>query len=141
MGYDVIYFPHYYLLEDTKEHIKLIEKINEYLEDSEHEHVLIGHSFGGIIAYSLSEKAYAKINKIITIGAPHRVPFNWFLEILAQLPYKKKVNVKDQFSFGLFFDKTVPFLFTKHKSSKSHKVIFAKHNYILGDSSFLKKVL
>ena len=134
-------FPLFYTLYEEDKQKHLISRINKYLEKSSDQYILVGHSFGGIIAYSLSENAYKRINKIITIASPHRVPFKWFKRIINKIPYKQSVNVEEQLSYGFLFDTTVPFIFTKHNSSKKHKNLLGEHNLILNNFEFITKIL
>ena len=137
---NVVYFPLFYTLEQTDKQLELIKTIDNYLEKSEGDHIILGHSFGGIITYSLKEKNYRKVSQIITVASPHTVPFIWFKEILSKLPYKTTIKVNKQKSYGFLFDMTVPYLFTKYPQVDSHKTLLGTHNILLKSETFIKKI-
>lgn len=145
-NYKVIHFPEFYFVHQTDKQKELINKIENYLDtlpDNE-KIVIVGHSFGGVLSYSLGEKYYNKISKIITVGSPHTVKFKWFKKIQEKLNYKNniiEINPEIQnFSFGFYFDKTVPFIFTKYKNSK-HINFFNNHNSFIKNKKITDKVL
>ncbi len=135
-----VYFPSLYTLSQTDKQLTLIDTINAYLEKSEDDHIILGHSFGGIITYSLKTENYKKVSQIITIGSPHTVPFTFFKEIINKLPYKTTIKVAKQKSYGLLFDATVPSVFTKYPQSKYHGILLGRHNSLLQSKSFIKKI-
>ncbi len=141
MGIEVHYFPMFYSLHHTNKQLALIHEINSFLEKEDGQFILLGHSFGGIISYSLREDLYRKIDSIITIASPHQVNFDWFKRILVKLPYKTHIKVRIQRSYGFLFDTTVPFIFTKYLNSHSHKNLIGTHNSILNRGSWVKKLL
>lgn len=142
LGYEVVFFPLFYTVHQTEKQLELIEKINTYLKESitDEQVILLGHSFGGILAYSLDDEVYQKVSKIITVGSPHSVTYRWFQKTLNKLPYKQEVSVTLQRSYGFFFDTTVPFVFTRHSSSIVHKNFWATHNQFLQSKRFVKKL-
>ena len=141
MGFEVVYFPLFYTLYEPEKQRWLIEQINDFLGGIEERVIVLGHSFGGILTYSLRDDLYVKIEKIVTVASPHRVRLGWFKEILAKLPYKKDVKVDEQISYGLLFDKTVPFIFTKYHQSDRHHILPATHNEVLTTRSLIRKLL
>jgi pimeloyl-ACP methyl ester carboxylesterase len=142
LGYEVIYFPLYYQTEDLHLQKQLIQNIDKYLRDlpQGEEVILLGHSFGGVIAHSLSTESCKRVEKLLTVASPHNVPLNWFKKIQANLNYQKTPAVEAQYSFGCYLDMVVPFIFTKSKNSK-HKNFLALHNTLLKDKNFIKKIL
>lgn len=141
VGKEVYHFPMFYSLHQVDKHLALITQINSFLEKEDGKFILLGHSFGGIICYSLREDLYEKIDSIVTIASPHQVKFKWFRKILNKLPYKKHIKVKDQRSYGLLLDTTVPFIFTKYDNSNIHQNLIGTHNIILNSSSMVKRLL
>lgn len=141
LNFEVYYFPMMYSLNQSHKHLALIDEINTFLEKAEGTFTLIGHSFGGVISYSLNDEHYDKIDRIITIASPHQVQFRWFKRILNKLPYKNNVKVKEQRSYGFLFDTTVPFMFTKYDNSDSHKILVGTHNFVLNSSTLIKKLI
>lgn len=141
IGMDVFYFPMFYTLHQTDKHLALIGEINSFLEKEDGKFILVGHSFGGVISYSLKEELYKKIDSIITIASPHQVKFVWFRKIINKLPYKTHIQVREQKSYGFLFDTTVPFIFTKYNNSHIHKNLVGTHNIILNSSSLVKKLV
>lgn len=142
MGHEVVHFPMFYSVNQTEKHKDLIDRLNTFLDDNQYRYSLLGHSFGGIIAYSLKEEHYSKIDRIITVASPHQVRFKWFKRIVDRLPYvQQEIIVKDQRSYGFFFDTTVPFIFTGRRRGVVHKNLIGTHNLILNSPSLIKKIL
>ena len=143
MGFEVVYFPLFYTLYEPEKQLALISRINEFLEalDEGERVVVLGHSFGGIIAYSLRDDLYTKVEKIVTVASPHRVGFKWFRDIRDQLPYKKDVVVDEQISYGLLFDGRVPFFLTKYPKAKHYHVFLSAHNTVLTSRSLIRKLV
>ena len=141
IGKEVYYFPMFYSLHQADKHLALINEINSFLEKEEGKFILLGHSFGGVISYSLREDLYEKIDSIITIASPHQVRFKWFKKIINKIPYKKHIKVREQRSYGFLFDTTVPFIFTKYNNSDPHQNLIGTHNFILNSRSLVKKII
>jgi predicted alpha/beta hydrolase family esterase len=141
LGTKVYYFPMFYSVYQTDKHIQLIDEVNALLTKEDGRFILIGHSFGGIICYSLKKELYAKIDTIITIASPHLVPFAWFKKILANIPYKPDVIVPKQISYGFYCDGVVPYIFTKYPHSQQHTNLWGTHNTVLNSNSLILKLL
>ena len=141
LGHEVQYFPMLYTLEESDKQLALIQDINAFLEKQSDTFTILGHSFGGIISYSLRDDVYTKVDSIITVASPHRVPFAWFKVILDKLPYKRNITVNDQRSYGFLFDRTVPFVFAKYENTQSFRLLWGRHNRILLDDSVVKEIL
>jgi pimeloyl-ACP methyl ester carboxylesterase len=142
LGYEVIFFPVFYAIHQTEKQLELLEKINTYLDESSpnEEFLLLGHSFGGILAYSLNDTSYQKVGKIITVGSPHSVTYKWFRNTLDKVPYREEVPVALQRSYGFFLDTLVPFVFTRKPSAQVHKNFFGTHNQFLQSKRFVRKI-
>jgi len=137
-GMEVIHFPLFYTLKEYDRQLELIQKINEYMEETDGRFIIIGHSFGGILSYCLREDLYQKVDKIITVASPHQVEFKWFKKILSRLPYRREVGVPDQQSYGFVFDTTVPFIFTRYTSAQKHQNLIGTHNRILNSQKLVR---
>jgi hypothetical protein len=131
----------FYSTEETHKHLKLIEEVNNFIEKGSERFIILGHSFGGIISYSLRKELYNKIDKIITVASPHRANIKWLKELLRKIDYNKEINISNNRSFGFFFDKTVPFFFTKYSRSSCHKNLFGTHNSILHSKAIIKEII
>ena len=140
-GFEVSFFPIFYTVHQTRKQLELIGKIEAHLAASDDRFILLGHSFGGILAYSLREELYAKVDRIITVAAPHQVGFGWFRSVLARLPYRSDVSVQHQESYGFLFDTTVPFIFTRYAGAGRHRNLLGTHNRLLNSRTFVNRLL
>ncbi len=140
-GLEVITFKKDYGLWDIKKHNELLVDIETYIKEHDERFIILAHSFGGILAYCLSDEAYARVDKIVTFAAPHQVPFSWFKRLLAQLPHRTHVPVPEQISCGFLFDPTVPYFFTKLETALQHKNFVGTHTFVPNRKAFFKKLI
>ncbi|MBP9817096.1 MAG: hypothetical protein KBD05_03670 [Candidatus Pacebacteria bacterium] len=140
-GLEVVTFQTDYGLVETEKQRELIATIEAHLTGSDDRFIILAHSFGGILAYCLSDAAYANVDKIITFATPHQVPFRWFTNILKKLPYRPIVPVEVQTSCGFFFDTTVPFLFTKHQHGTTHRNFVGTHTSVPDRKTFFARLV
>ena len=141
-GFEVIYFPLFYKLHQVDKEKELINKINEFLQNTkDSEYIILGHPFGGMLSYCLDKENYKKVSKIITVASPHTLPYRWFKSIIKELNYDpdcKSDHIK-QSSVGSLFDTIVPFIFAKYKNSNKHRIFFGGHNRIFS-RGFVEKI-
>ena len=140
-GLEVLTFQTDYGLLETDKQRELIATIETHLAESEDRFIILAHSFGGILAYCLSDAAYKNVDKIITFATPHQVPFGWFKKILNKLPYRPQVPVEIQKSCGFFFDTTVPFLFTKQSHAANHRNFVGTHTSVANRKTFFANLV
>jgi len=126
-------------------------KLNEIINDVEDivanglDTILIGHSFGGIIAISAYFKSLKKgrknIKKIITIASPHSIEVFQLKEIKEYLEYKNtELNDVEIKTFGGFLDSVVLNKYAKIMF-KDHKTFFCGHNAFLFNKRIIDKIL
>ncbi len=143
-------FPHseihiidiFYSSKDLKKILEVKEKVLKILEENKST-ILIGHSFGGLLAvsgYLENIKKRNNIKKIITMGSPHILNSKKRKKIKTFLNYEIANIEIPVFTFGGYFDGIVFFTKTKYKNS-FHKNYFVKHNSFLFSKKIIKKVL
>lgn len=139
-GFEVIYFTAFYTVIDIKEQKKLLTKINQYIKESPEIVSILGHSFGGILAYSLDEESYKKIYSIVTVGSPHTLKHKWFLKVISDVGYKKH-TVRKQTSVGMSDDILVDKKYTNYSTELPYYVLTGFHETILRNKKIMQKVI
>lgn len=142
-GHHVIFFPSFYFIIDTKKQLALVDKVNEYLDTHEGEFVIIGHSFGGILAHSLKPELYKKISQIITLASPHTGKNPVVLSAISKLPLVTNLWVR-RTTVGYYMDTVVPFWDTPHPQTSKHINRIGIHGSLLrgkGEVEFLDHFL
>lgn len=136
-GLPVDHFPMHYGLNDMKKHRELIGKANALIEGSDDRFIVLGHSFGGELAYCLSDAAYQKIDRIVTFASPHKLSF----ARRRGLPFRENVPVASRDSYGFYFDPVVPFFLTKHPTARAHKNVVGTHTRVPDRAAFFRKLV
>ena len=84
--------------------------------------ILVGYSFGGIIATAIAERfKISHVRMVVTIVTPHKIKI-----FSRMLGYSKEAPVPI-ISFGGIFDLVVPCSITKHPRSKQHIRLLSDH--------------
>jgi len=137
---EVVRFPMLYGLLESEKQLELIAQINALLEGSNDRFIVVAHSLGGILARSLSDTAYTKIDKIIMLAAPHQVPFPWFLEVVEKLSYRTHVPVPVE-SCGFYLDPIVPFRYTRDPEAVLHRNYLGTHTQVFDRKRFFRQLI
>ena len=84
--------------------------------------ILIGYSLGGIIACTIApEFSKSRVQKVVTIGTPHKL--NFFYRMLNADPVKLPMPV---FTFAGILDPFVPWFLTQYQGN-THTNVFSDH--------------
>lgn len=142
-GHQVTFFPLFYFITETKKHHSLIEKVNHFLDTSDQEFIIVGHSFGGILAHCLRLDLYHKISKIITIASPHAGKNPVVLHAISKLPYHQDLGTQ-RITLGYFLDVVVPFWDTRHPQTDKHILRIGGHTsalFLKHETNFLVELI
>ena len=139
-GFEVKYFLLFYSVYDTEKQKYLAQIISESIKEDLEDVSILGHSFGGIIAYSLDDEVYKKIKTIVTVSSPHRLRYKWFKSILSKLNYKERV-VSSQISVGMLYDFVVRFHHAGRSASAPDIILPGFHESLLRNKIIMKKVI
>lgn len=145
LGLECVDFPEYFNLHDYEKIYSLKKNVeNEILESAE-KVVLVAHSLGGILAMSLSDECYKKIDKILTIASPHLVQTDYIKDLKIKLNYQSNLSEKFPnlkiYSCGFCLDRVVKRKNTNYNNS-IYTNFFADHGIMLFTTNFLlKKIL
>lgn len=139
-GHQVTFFPSFYFIIDTNKHFDLIAKVNEFLKTHDGEYVVVGHSFGGVLAHCLSPEVYTKISKIITVASPHIGKNPLVRAAVSKLPYQHNLWVR-RITIGYYFDTIVPFWDTRHPQTSKHITRMGMHGSLLRGTGEIKFLL
>mgnify|MGYP001588033599 CR=1 FL=1 len=139
-GFEVVYFPLFYSVYDTEKQKELVRLVSGYIESSPESVSILGHSFGGVIAYSLDDEVYKKVNAIITVATPHGVSYKWFRNILVKLNYKER-EVSSQITIGMAYDLVVRFHHAGREATPPDVILTGFHESLLRSTSTMNKVI
>lgn len=139
-GFEVKYFPCFYTLYDTEKQKDLISDISKYVRNQPEKVSILAHSFGGIVAYSLEDEVYKKIDNIVTVATPHSIKHIWFAKLTSKLNYKER-NVGKQVAIGMLYDFVVRFKHAGRKASLPDYIFPGFHESLLRDKKCMKKVV
>lgn len=139
-GMGVVRFPMLYGLMEHEKQLALIRQVNEHIVNSDDRYIVLAHSLGGLLARSLSDEAYERIDRIIMLASPHRVPFAWFSRVVGKLPYRKELPVPVE-SCGFYFDPVVPFRFTRDPEATSHQNFIGTHTQVPNRKAFFRRLI
>lgn len=140
-GLEITHFPMDYGLFDHKKHLDLLKQVENAVVRTNGKIIILAHSFGGILAHSLSDETYTKVEKVITLATPHGLPTTAFKRLTGHLSYRSKLPVPLQESCGFYMDLTVPYFFTKNKNSARHLNHIGTHTRVPNRKTFFKNLV
>jgi hypothetical protein len=139
-GVEVKYFPVFYTIYDIEKQKELILSISQYIRNGTESVSILAHSFGGIIAYSLDDEVYSKVDSIVTVATPHSLKYLWFKGLISKLNYKER-EVRLQVSIGMSYDLVVRFYHAGRKATAPDHVLSGFHESLLRNKKCMKRVV
>ena len=126
-------FKSLYMYNQHKKVLALRNKVLKALEDGEPT-VLVGHSFGGIVAIAVAAEAKKKglknIARVVTMASPHGIEIVGVKETKELLGYSNKLSVP-VYSFGGLLDPLVLAKFAAYPGATQHINIPSTHSGFL----------
>jgi hypothetical protein len=142
---DKIFIIHQLYFYTQKKKIDRMMKRIENILKNQQDTILIGHSFGGIIAVSAYMKNIEQgnnvIRKIITMASPHGIKIFGLKEIKEYLGYKNaELDDVEIQTFGGFAD---PVVFDKNSKIKfkKHETLLSGHFGFLFSKKIIRKII
>jgi predicted alpha/beta hydrolase family esterase len=122
---EIILIKKFYYHFQHKKIEKITKKLISTINDSKPT-IIIGHSYGGILALAAINRAKkSNIKLLVTLGTPHTMKGFGLISSKKYIKTPEHINNKT-LTYGGYLDYIVPFIFTK-TSNNIHKNLISEH--------------